>query len=223
MGRKVQGLTEAQFSCSVVSDSATPRTAAHHASLCITNSWSLLWSSKTEDRILCRPVLLLPSIFLSIIFSSESVLCIRWPKYWNITFSISPSSEYSGLISFRIDWLDFLAVQGTLKSLLQPYISKASVLWCSAFFMVQLSHPWPHDYWKSCRQTVFGWFLSLTRQTFVGKVMSLLFNMLSRLVIAFLPRRSVTRSCQMTGKDKENHGGHQGTVIFLRGRGSKIL
>ena len=125
------------------------------------------------------PFLLPPSIFLSIrIFSSESVLCIRWPKYWSFSFSISPSNEYSGLISFRIDWFDLLAVQGTLKSLLQHHSSKASILWCSAFFMVQLSHP----YWTT------GKTIALTRQTFVGKVMSLLFNMLSRLVIAFLSR-----------------------------------
>ena len=179
MGRKVQGLTEVQFSCSVVSDSATPRTAAHHASLCITNSWSLLWSSKTEDRILCRPVLLLPSIFLSIIFSSESVFHTRWPKYQNFSFSISCSNGYSGLISFRTDWFDLPAVQGTLKNLLQHHSSKASSsLWCSAFFMVQLSHPY----------MTTGKTIDLTRQTFVGKMMFLFFNMLLRLVTAFLPR-----------------------------------
>ena len=122
---------------------------------------------------------LLPSIFPSIrVFSSESVLCIMWPKYWSISFSISPSNEYSWLISFRTEWLDLLAVQGTLKSLLQHHSSKASILWCSAFFMVQLSHPY----------MTTGKTIALTRQTFVGKVMSLLFNMLSRLVIAFLPR-----------------------------------
>ena len=132
--------------------------------------------------ILCRPLLLLPSIFPSIkVFSNESVVHIRWPKYWSFSFSISPSNEYSGLTSFRIDWLDLLAVQGTLKSLLQHYNSKASVLWHSAFFIVQLSHP----YMTAGKAIVW------TRQTFVGKVMSLLFNMLSRLVIAFLPRRSL--------------------------------
>ena len=129
--------------------------------------------------ILC-PLLLLPlSIFPSIsVFSSESVLRIRWPKYWSFSFSISPSSEYSGLISFRIDWFDLLAVQGTVKSLLQHHSSKASILHCSAFFIVQLSHPY----------MTTGKTIALTRWTFVGKVMSLLFNMLSRLVIVFLPR-----------------------------------
>ena len=128
---------------------------------------------------LCHPLLLLPSIFPSLrVFSIESVLCIRWPKYWSFSFSISPSNEYSGLISFRIDWFDLLAVQGTLKSLLQHHPSKASILQCSAFFIVQISHP--H---MTTRKTI-----ALTRQTFVGKVMSLLLNMLSRLVIAFLPR-----------------------------------
>ena len=128
--------------------------------------------------ILCHPLLLLPSIFSRIrVFSSESVLCTRWPKYWSFSFSISPSNEHPGLISFRIDWLELLAVQGTLKSLLQHHSLKASILHCSAFLMVQLSHP--HDSWKNH---------SLTRRTLVGKVRSLLFNMLSRLVIAFVPR-----------------------------------
>ena len=123
--------------------------------------------------------LLLPSIFPSIrVFSNESALSIRWPKYWNFSFSISPSSEYSGLISFRIDWLDLLAVQGTLKSLLQHHCSKASVLQCSPFFIVQLSHPY----------MTTGKTIALMRQTFVDKVMSLLFSMLPRLVITFLPR-----------------------------------
>ena len=122
---------------------------------------------------------LLPSIFPSIrVFSNESVLRIRWPKYWSFSFSISPSSEYSGLISFGMDWLDLLAVQGTLKSLLQHYRSKASILWCSAFFIVQLSHP----------HMMTGKTKALTRRTFVGKVMSLFFKKLSRFVIAFLPR-----------------------------------
>ena len=128
--------------------------------------------------ILCHPLLLLPSIFPSIrIFANESVLCIRRPKYWSFSFSISPSNEYSGLISFRIDWLD-LVVQGTLKSLLQYHSSKASILWHSAFFIVQLSHPY----------MTTGKTIALTRQTFVGKVISLLFNMLSMLVTVFLPR-----------------------------------
>ena len=128
--------------------------------------------------ILCRPLLLPPSIFPSIRgFSNESVLT-RWPKYWSFSFSISPSNEYSGLISFRMDWMDLLAVQGTLKSLFQHHNSKASILQLSAFFMVQLSHPY----------MTTGETITLTRWTFVGKVMSLLFNMLSRLIIAFLPR-----------------------------------
>ena len=129
--------------------------------------------------ILCCPLLLLPPIPPSIrVFSNESTLHIRWPKYWSFSFSINPSNEHSGLISFRMDWLDLLAVQGTLKSLLQHHSSKASVLWCSAFFTVQFSHPY--------RTT--GKTIALTRRSFVGKVMSLLFNMLSRLVMTFLPR-----------------------------------
>jgi len=133
----------------------------------------------SNHLILCYPLLLLPSVFPSIrVFSNELVLPIRWPKYWSFSFSISPSNEYSGLNSFRIDWLDLLAVQGTLKSLLQHHSSKASILWCSAFFRIQLSHPY----------MTTGKTVALTRWTFVGKVMSLLFNMLSRLVIAFLPR-----------------------------------
>ena len=129
--------------------------------------------------ILCRPLLLLPSIFPRIrVFLNESVFHIRWPKYWSFVFSISPSNEYSGLISFRIDWLDLLAVQGTLKSLLQHHSSKASILRHSTFFIVQLSHLY----------MTTGKTIALTRQTFAGKVMSLLFNMLSRLVITFLPR-----------------------------------
>ena len=123
--------------------------------------------------------LLLPSIFPSIrVFSNESDLHIRWPKHWSFSFSISPSNEHSGLISFRMDWLDLLAVQGTLKSLLQHHSSKASILWCSAFFMVQLSHAY----------MTTGKTIALTRWTFAGKVMSLLFNMLSTLVITFFPR-----------------------------------
>ena len=132
-----------------------------------------------SNHLLCRPLLLLPSIFPSIrVFSNESVLCIRWPKYWNFHFGFSPSNEYSELISFRMDWLDLPAVQGTLKSLLQHYSSKASILQRSALFVIQLSHSY----------MTIGKTMALTRWTFVGKVMSLLFNMLSRLVIAFLPR-----------------------------------
>ena len=164
---------------------ATPWTAACQASLSITNSWSLLKLMSNElvvpskHLILCHPLLFLPSIFPSIrVFSSESVLLIRWPKYWSFSFTISPSNEYSGLITFRIDWLDLLAVQGTLKSLLQHHSSKASILRCSAFFIVQLSHPY----------MTTGKTIALTRWTFVGKVTSLLFNMLSKLVITFLPR-----------------------------------
>ena len=129
--------------------------------------------------ILCHPLLLLPPVLPSIrVFSNESTLCIRWPKYWSFSFSISPSNEHPGLISFRMDWLDLLAVQGTLKRLLQHHSSKAAIFRCSAFFTIQLSHPY----------MTTGKTISLTRRTFVGKVISLLFNMLSRLVIAFLPR-----------------------------------
>ena len=133
----------------------------------------------SNHLILCRPLLLLPSIFPSIrVFSNESALRIRWPKYWSFRFSISPSNEYSGLISFRIDWLDLLAVQGTLKSLLQHHSSKASILWLSAFFTVQLSHPY----------MTTGKTIALSRWTFVDKVMSLLLRMLCLLIIAFVPR-----------------------------------
>ena len=133
----------------------------------------------SNHLILCRPLLLPPSIFPSFrVFSNELVLHIRWPKYWSFSFSISPSNEHPGLISFRMDWLDLLSVQGTLKSLLQHHSSNASILWQSAFFRVQLSHPY----------MTTGKTIALTRQTFVGKVMSLLFNTLSRFVIAFLPR-----------------------------------
>ena len=137
---------------------------------------------RSSHLILCRPLLLLPSVFPSIrFFSMESVLCIRWPKYWHFSFNISPSNEYSGLISFRTDWLDLLAVQGTLKSLLQHHSSKASIPWHSAFFMIQLSQAY----------MTIGKTIALTRQTFISKVMSLLFNTLSRLVIAFLQEASV--------------------------------
>ena len=155
------------------------------ASLPITNSWSLPKLVSIESMmpsnhlILCRPLLLLPSILPSIrVFSNKSALYIRWPKYWSFSCSISPSNEHPGLISFRLDWLDLLAVQGTLKSLLQHHSSKASILLHSAFFIVQLSHPY-----MAARKTI-----ALTRWTFVGKVMSLLLDMLSRLVISFLPR-----------------------------------
>ena len=162
-----------------------PWTAAHQASLSITNSWSLLKFMPFElvmppkHLFFCHPLLLLPSIFPSIrVFSNESVPHISWPKYWS--FNISPSNEYSGLISFRMGWLDLLAVQGTLRSLLQYHSSKAPVLQCSAFFIVQLSHPY----------MTTGKTITLIRWSFVGKIMSLLFNMLSRFVMAFLRRSS---------------------------------
>ena len=164
----------------------TPWTAAHQAFLSITNSQSLLKLMcivsvmPSNHLILCCLILLLPSIFPRIrVFSKESVLCIRQSKYLSFSFSISPSSKHSGLTSFRMDWLDLLAVQGTLKSLLQYHSLKASIPRCSAFFIVQLSH-----LYMTTGKTV-----ALTRRTFVGKVMSLLFNMLSRLVIGYLPRR----------------------------------
>ena len=165
---------------------ATSWTAAHQASLSIiTKSQSLLKLMSIESVmpsnhfILCRSLLLLPSIFPSIrVFSNKSVLELRWPKYWSFSFSISPSNEHPGLLSFRMDWLDLLAVQGTLKSLFQHHSSKASILQCSAFFIVQFSHPY----------MTTGITMALTRWTFVGKVMPLLFNMLSRFAIAFLPR-----------------------------------
>ena len=161
---------------------ATPQIAARQASLSITNSWSSLKVTSIElvmpssHLILCHPLLLLPSIPPSIrVFSSESTLPMKWPKYWSFSFSIIPSKEHPGLISFRMDWLDLPAVQGTLKSLLQHHSSKASILQCSAFFTVQLSHPY----------MTTGKTIALTRRTFVGKVMCLL---LSRLVITFFPR-----------------------------------
>ena len=163
----------------------TPWTAAQQASLSITNSRSPPKLISIElvmpfnHLILGHPLFLLPSIFPSIrVFSNELALCIRWPKYWSFSFSISPFSEHSGLISFRMGWFDLLAVQGTLKSLLQHHSSKASILRCSTFFIVQLSHLYMTS----------GKTIALTRWTFIGKVMSLLFNMLSRLVTAFLPR-----------------------------------
>ena len=172
------------FGHSVLSDSAMLWTAARQASLSFTISWSLLKLMSIQlvmpfnHLVLCCPLFLPPSIFPSIrVLFSESALHIRWPKYWNFSFSISPSSECAGFISFRIDWLDLLAVQGTRKSLLQHHSSKASILQCSAFLMVQFSHPY-----MTTRKTI-----ALTRWTFVGKVVSLLFNMLSRLVKVFLP------------------------------------
>ena len=162
-----------------------PWTAACRTSLSNANSRSLLKLMPFESvkpsshLILCPPFLLLPSIFPSItVFSNESALCIRCPKYWSFSFNISPSNEHSELVSFRLDWLDLLEVQGTLKSLLQHYSSIASILQHSTFFIVQFSHP----------DMTTGKTIALTRQTFVGKVMSLLYNMLSRLVITFLPR-----------------------------------
>ena len=167
----------------------TPWTAACQASPSFTKSQGLLKLMSIKSMmpsnhlILCCPLLLLPSVFPRIrVFSNELVLCIRWPKYWSFSLSVIPSKEYSGLISFRINWCDLLAVEGTLKNLLQHHSSKASVLWHSAFFIVQLSHP--------CMTT--GKTIALTRQTLVGKIMSLLFNMLSRLVIAYLPRSKPT-------------------------------
>ena len=167
---------------------ATPWNAACQASLSITNSQSLLKLITIESvlpshhLILCCPLFLLPSIFPSIrVFSNDSVLQIRWPKYWSFSFSINPYNEYSGLISFAIDWFDLLAAQGILKSLLQHHSSKASILRCSAFLMVQLSHLY----------MTTGKTIALTRWTFVGKVMSMLFNMLPRFVIAFLQGASV--------------------------------
>ena len=174
-----------QFSHSVVSDSLRPHESQHTRPPSITSSQSSPRLTSIESvmpsshLILCRPLLLLPPIPPSIrVFSNESTLHMRWPKYWSFSFSIIPSQEIPGLISFRMDWLDLLAVQGTLKSLLQHHSSKASILRCSAFFTVQLSHPY----------MTTGKTLALTRLTFVCKVMSLLLNMLSRLIITFLPR-----------------------------------
>ena len=176
-----------QFSCVRLFE--TPCTAAHQTSLCITNSWSLPKLMSIESvmpsnhLILCCPLLLLPSIFPSTrAFSNESVLHIRWPKYWSFSFNISPSDEGSELISYRMDWLDLFAVQGTLNSLLQHHRSKASILQCSAFFIVQLSHPY-----MTTEKTI-----TLTRWTFIGKVMSLLFNMLFRFVTAFFSKEQAS-------------------------------
>ena len=160
-------------------DCSTPGFPVHHQLPELAQSHVHRVGDVIQPFIPCLPLLLLPSIVPSIrVFSNESALSIWWPEYWSSSFSISPSNEYSGLISFRIDWLDLLAAQGTLKSLFQHHSSEA-ILWHSAFFMVQLSHPY----------TTIGKIIALTRQIFVGKVMSLLFNMLSRLVIAFLSRR----------------------------------
>ena len=157
---------------------STPGLPVHHQLLESTQTHSIELVMPSNYLILCRPLLLLSSIFPSIrVFCNESALRIRWPKYWSFSFNISPSNEHPGLI-FRMDWLDLLAVQGTLKSLLQHHSSKASILWHSASFTVQLSHPY----------MTTGKTIALTRWTFVGKVMPLLFNMLSRLVITFLPR-----------------------------------
>ena len=156
-----------------------PGLPVHHQLPEFTKPMSIESVMPSSHLILCRPLLLLPSMFPSIrVFSNESAHRISWPKYWSFSFNISPSKEHSGLISFRMDWLDLLAVQGTLKSLLQHHCSKASILWRSAVFIVQLSHPY----------LATGKIIALTRWTFVGKVISLLFNRLSRLVITFLPR-----------------------------------
>ena len=160
-------------------DRSTPGFLVHHQLLSLLKLTSIESVMPSNHLILCHPLLLLPSIFPNIrVFSNESVLRIRWPKYWSFSFSISPSSEYSALISFRMDWLDLLAVQGTLRSLFQHHSSKASILRCSAFFIVQLSHPY----------MTAGKTIALTRWTFVSEVMSLLFSILSTLVMAFLPR-----------------------------------
>ena len=187
MGREMRGRFKDR-SLSRVRLFSTPWIAARQASLSITNSQSSLRLTSIESvmpsshLILCHPLLLLPSIFPSIrVFSNESALRIRWPKYWSFSYNISPSKEIQGLISFRMDWLDLLAVQGTLKSLLQHHSSKASILWRSAFLTVQLSHPY----------MTTGKTIALTRRTFVGKVMSLLLNMLSRLVITFTYIKSI--------------------------------
>ena len=169
-------------SCPILCDPmnrSMPGLPVHHQLWSLFKLMSIKSVMPSNHLILCHPLLLQPSIIPSIrVFSNESALCLRWPKYWSFSFNISPSKEHPGLISFRMDWLDFLAVQGTLKSLLQHQSSKASIIRHSAFFIVQLSHPY-----ITTAKTI-----ALTRWTFVGKVMSLLFNMLSRLVITFLPR-----------------------------------
>jgi len=181
-----KNISSVQFSCSVMSysdpmDCSTPGLPVHHQLPELFQTHVHCVSDATQPSLILGRPLLLPSIFPSIrVFSNESVLHIRWPKYWSFSFNISPSNEHSGLISFRMDWLDLLAVQGTLKSLLKHHSSKASILRRSAFFIVQLSHLY----------MTTGKTIALTRQTFVGKVMSLFFNMLSRLVITFLPRNN---------------------------------
>ena len=190
-----------------------PWTAARQASLSITNSWGILKLMSIESvmpsnhLILCCRILLLPSIFLSIrVFSNESALRIRWPKYWSLSFNISLSNEHPGLISFRMDWLDLLVVQGTLKSPLQHHGSKGSILWHSAFFILQLSHPY----------MTTGKTIALPRQTFLDKVMSLLFNMLSRLVIAEGNGTLLQYSCLENPMDGEpgRLQSFQGIIIF---------
>ena len=176
-------ISSVQFSRSFMSDSLWPHVSQHTRPPCPSPTPGVHSDSHPSSQwchlILCHPLLLLPPIPPSIrVLSNESTLLMRWPKYWSFTFSIIPFKEIPGLISFRMDWLDLLAVQGTVKSLLQHHSSKASILRCSAFFTVQLSHPY----------MTTGKTIALTRQTFVGKVMSLLLNMLSRLVITFLPR-----------------------------------
>ena len=171
-------------------DCSIPGFPVHHQLQSLLKLMSIESVMPSNHLILCHPLLFLPSIFPSIrVFSNKSVLCIRWPKYWNFSFNMSPSNEYSGLISFRMDWLDLLAVQRTLKSLLQHQSSKASILQHSAFFMIQLSHPY----------MTTEKIITLTRHVFVSKLMSQLFNMLSRLVIAFLPRsKHLLISCAVT-------------------------
>ena len=160
-------------------DFSTPGFSVHQNSQSLLKLMSINLVMPSNHLILCHPFLLLPSVFpRNRVFSHESILPIRWPKYWSFSFSISPSKEYSGLISFRMDWFDLLVIQGTLKSLLQHHSSKASIHWPSVFFIVQFSHPYETT----------GVTIALTRQTSVGKVMALCFNVLSRLVIAFLPR-----------------------------------
>ena len=199
------------FSCSVVSNSLWSHGLQHtrlpypspFPGAC-PNSCPLSQWCHPNHLILCPPLLLLPEIFPSIkVFSSESVLRIRWPKYWSFSFSISPSNEYSGLISFRIDWLDLLAVQGTLKSLLQHHSSKASILWHSAFFMIQLSHS----------SMTTGKTIALMIQTFVGKVMSLLFNTLSRFAIALFPRSKHLLISWLQSPSAVNFGAQENKVV----------
>ena len=184
-------VSSVQFSSWVMSDSLWPHGLQHARLPCPSPIFGVCSNSCPSSQwsnylIFCCPLLLLPSIFPSIRgFSNESIICIRWPKYWSFSFNISNSNEYSGLISFRIDWFDLLEVQGTLKSLFQYHSSKASTLWCSAYFIVQLSRPY-----MTTRKTI-----ALTRWMFVSKVMSLLFNMLSRLIITFLPRSKHLLNC----------------------------